>query len=99
METQAYVTRFAFDSLITRCDLSEASSPIEYRGDDGSWHGTPYQTADARHRCGRMVELVVAHLGPDYWRSPESDDDRDDEEIIHDLVAAAGWDYLDEDES
>jgi hypothetical protein len=46
-----------------------------------------------------MVELVVAHLGPDYWRSPESDDDRDDEEIIHDLVAAAGWDYLDEDES
>jgi hypothetical protein len=93
-----YECRFDFDTIRIRCDFSEASSPIEYAGDGGEWHSTPYQCADARHSATRAAEIVTAYLGSDYWRSPDSDDDREDGEIIHDLVAAAGVEpVLDED--
>lgn len=74
------------ETLRILANLAEASSPIMYEA-DGSWYATPYQSADARHRPAEALRLVLAYLGPDYYRDPA--DDQSDEEIIDAIVEAA----------
>jgi len=74
------------ETLRIRADLAAASAPIQYEA-DGVWYSTPYQSADARHRPAEALRLVLAYLGPDYYRDPT--DDRTDEEILDDIVEAA----------
>lgn len=46
------------DTTTFRCNLSEASSPLQHWDDESqSWIGTQYQCADARHRVSGMVDL------------------------------------------
>ena len=48
------------DKMLIRCNLSEASSPVEVSRDDGeTWHGTQYQCADARHRDDELADLGI----------------------------------------
>lgn len=70
------------DEIMVRCDLSQASSPIEvnYRSNDrDSWESTQYQCADARHRVGGLVEIgkklaaVAVECGEDFDCESEVD--------------------------
>lgn len=79
------------ETLRIRADLADASAPILYEV-DRSWYATPYQSADARHRPAEALRLVLAYLGPDYYRDPT--DDRSDEEIIDAIVEAAEADSV-----
>lgn len=74
------------ETLRIRADLAEAGAPILYEA-DGVWYSTPYQSADARHRPSEALKLVLAYLGPDYYRDPT--DDQSDEEILDAIVEAA----------
>jgi hypothetical protein len=74
------------ETLRIQADLADARAPIRYEA-DGSWYTTPYRSADARHRPAEALRLVLAYLGPDYYRDPA--DDRTDEEILDDIVAEA----------
>ncbi len=76
------------ETLRILANLAEASSPIMYEA-DGIWYSTPYQSADARHRPAEALRLVLAYLGPDYYRDPT--DDRSDDEIIDAIVEEAAW--------
>lgn len=40
---------FAGDYMMVRCNLGQASAPIEISADGKAWSGTQYQCADARH--------------------------------------------------
>lgn len=44
--------------LKVRCDLSQASAPVQvdYGTGDG-WEGTQYQCADARHRTSELAAI------------------------------------------
>ena len=44
--------------LKVRCDLSQASAPVQvdYGTGDG-WEGTQYQCADARHRTSKLAAI------------------------------------------
>ena len=49
------------DTMLIRCDLSQASSPVEVSHDNGdTWHSTQYQCADARHRDDELADLGIA---------------------------------------
>jgi hypothetical protein len=49
------------DSMLIRCDLTEASSPVEVSHDSGAtWHVTQYQCADARHSNDELTDLGIA---------------------------------------
>jgi len=74
------------ETLRIRANLAEASAPILYEA-DGDWYSTPYQSADARHRPSEALRLVLAYLGPDYYR--DLTDDRSDEEILDAIVEEA----------
>ena len=74
------------ETLRIRADLADASAPIQYEA-EGVWYATPYQSADARHRPAGALRLVLAYLGPDFYRDPT--DDRSDEEILDAIVEAA----------
>ena len=47
------------DTMLVRCDLCQASSPIEanYDPDYDDWSPTQYQCADARHYASGLAEI------------------------------------------
>lgn len=46
------------ETMLVRCNLSEASSPIQVDYCEGSgWDSTQYQCADARHRKGELADI------------------------------------------
>ena len=47
------------DTMLVRCNLAEASSPVEADYCEGSgWFPTQYQTADTRHRTSGLIEIA-----------------------------------------
>lgn len=48
---------FGGEYLLVRCDLAQASSPIETSSDGKEWSGTQYQCADARHTRGGLTSI------------------------------------------
>ena len=42
-----------------RADYSQAACPIQWLRDDGEWHSTPYQAADAGHRDSEDAKMVA----------------------------------------
>ena len=81
-------------SLTVCADWAQAASPIRYLDDDGAEQSTPYQVADAQHRPAVGLRLVLTYLGRSYFADPA--DDRDEEEILDELVADAEDDDADE---
>ena len=55
------------ETLEVEADLTQAQSQIRYTGDEGELIDTPYQTADVQHRQDKMLEVIVAYFGPDYY--------------------------------
>lgn len=49
---------FGGDEMIVRCNLSEASAPVEWHTGDGEWVPSQYQAADCRH-----TEAGLARIG------------------------------------
>jgi hypothetical protein len=47
------------ESLLVRCDLSQAAAPIQvdYLVEDCGWDSTQYQCADARHSRDGLAEI------------------------------------------
>jgi len=47
------------ESILVRCDLSQAAAPVQvnYLVDDCGWEGTQYQCADARHTIDGLADL------------------------------------------
>ena len=47
------------ESLLVRCDLSQAAAPIQvdYLAENVGWESTQYQCADARHTINGMAEI------------------------------------------
>jgi hypothetical protein len=48
------------EEMMIRCNLSEASSPVEvdYRNDiQDAWQSTQYQAADVRHRTKGLIAI------------------------------------------
>lgn len=82
------------ESLTISAELANASSPIHYMTDDGDFVSTPFQTADARHDMRRAMRIAIEFLGSDWYANP--DDDRDDDEIVDDIMGSID---IDEDES
>jgi hypothetical protein len=53
-----------------KADWSQSSSPIAWQDiddepADATWHGTPFQVADARHDQKAALRLVRDHLAKD----------------------------------
>ena len=48
------------ETMMVRCNLTEASSPVEvdYMADDTGWQPTQYQCADARHTASGLVAIA-----------------------------------------
>ena len=52
------------ETLSVRCDLSQASSPVEVDYHTGTgWEPTRYQCADARHQTSRLDAIARALAG------------------------------------
>jgi hypothetical protein len=52
------------EKLSVRCDLSQASSPVEVDYHTGNgWEPTQYQCADARHQASRLDAIARALAG------------------------------------
>ena len=49
----------AKESLLVRCDLSQAAAPVQvdYLVEDCGWDSTAYQCADARHTIDGLAEI------------------------------------------
>ena len=49
----------AKESLLVRCDLSQAAAPVQvdYLVEDCGWDSTQYQCADARHTINGLAEI------------------------------------------
>lgn len=45
------------DQFFVRCDLSQASAPIQQSGDGVEWGGSQYQCADARHTNDGLASI------------------------------------------
>ena len=47
------------ESILVRCDLSQAAAPVEvnYLVEDCGWDGTQYQCADARHTINGLAAI------------------------------------------
>ena len=47
------------ESLLVRCDLSQAAAliQVDYSADDCGWDSTQYQCADARHTINGLAEI------------------------------------------
>jgi len=74
-----------FERFRFSADLTEASASIYIVGDDGLDDTcTPYQTADAGHNLHEAAKLALLYCGRDYYAKPG--DDRDDYEIVSDLI-------------
>ena len=71
-------------NFLMDADLVEASAQISanwFPGDDTAWQGTPYQTADARHREFDAARLCAEYFaGQDDCTEVESVDAIDDNE-------------------
>jgi len=48
---------FGNDVMVLRCNLSQASSPVQWHSGDGEWQSSQYQCADCRHSTAGMVEI------------------------------------------
>lgn len=81
MTTAVYRIELPFAKLLMRCNLAEASAPIElanfeYDGieikDDFSSIGM--QSADARHGLYNAAVLCLLSCGTDYWLDPSERD-------------------------
>lgn len=86
---------FGSDEMFIRCDLSQASSPVEYCGDrGGDWDCTQYQCADARHSTSRLAEEIGYPLAAQALEM--SVDDLECEwEVVNGLAADADTDHED----
>ena len=47
------------DVAFFRCDLSQASSPVEHYSDSSGWDATQYQCADCKHRDSGLAEIAM----------------------------------------
>ena len=48
---------FGSDVMILRCDLSQASSPVEWHSGDEEWQHSQFQCADCRHSEDGLFEI------------------------------------------
>lgn len=100
MSTRNHTIRLRFDTLVVRCDLAQASSPIQIvTRDENSETGeritsTPYQCADARHAPRRMARLAIQYLGDDYFLDG-SEDIGQDEDGMRTIDGMSEDDYID----
>jgi len=86
-----YRVTLPFATFRLRADFDRAGSDIEVNfdpdADDDSWGHTPYQAADARHDVAAAARLAVEHCGRDWYAEPG--DEREDEDILDEVMAAA----------
>ena len=50
------------ETMLVRCDLSQAAAPVEvdYRnGEDKGWEPTQYQCADTRHTVNGLARIAM----------------------------------------
>lgn len=89
MSTTIYAISTTFGETVHfAADLTQASAPISDVDDETLEIGssTQYQTADARHDLQTAAELYISTLGREWFAAP--DDDRDDHEIIADVISS-----------
>jgi hypothetical protein len=63
-----YKITYGNDETIVFADMNEASAAITYEDCDGNIRGTPYQTADGRHRFEELVPKLIHYI---YGEWPE----------------------------
>lgn len=65
------------DTLLVRCNLAQASAPIEtYSEEDESWSCTQYQCADARHTTNGLAS-IAKQIAAQAFELPASEFDCD----------------------
>jgi len=60
------------DEAFFRCDLSQASSPVEHFADSSGWDSTQYQCADCKHRDSGLAD-VAKRLAATYCEDSDFD--------------------------
>ena len=70
MTRQIFQDRRIAKEIRIRADFAQAASPIGWQDIDDdpeepTWHGTPFQVADARHDEKAALRLVRDHLDKD----------------------------------
>lgn len=69
------------DEMFVRCNLSEASSPVEWCPDtEGEWQGTQWQCADCRHSISGLMDVGL-DIARDAWQIEDDEDDPEGEVI------------------
>jgi hypothetical protein len=71
---------FGSDEMLVRCDLVQASSPIQFHNGDGEWSPTPYQAADTRQSLGHLVRIGKS-IAADQLLVSEDEFDCESEEV------------------
>ena len=66
-----YGGSFGLESMLVRCNLTEASAPVEANYGDG-WQPTQYQCADCRHRTGGLLGVAFG-MAADALLIPEDE--------------------------
>lgn len=91
MDTTTHRIDLGFATFLLRTDLVRSEAPIATNFDpeeeEESWSETGHQTADARHSLDGAIRLAIAGCGRDWYAAPN--DDRDDDEILDELVSGA----------
>lgn len=73
---------FGNDTMVLRCNLSQAASPVQWHSGDGDWQPSPYQCADCRHSVEGLVlvgkqiaatQLELAEVNCDYVLLPREE--------------------------
>lgn len=59
MTTMKITCSAVSESLLVRCDLSQAAAPIQvdFLAENVGWESTQYQCADARHAINGLAEI------------------------------------------
>lgn len=70
MTRQTFEDRRIAKEIRIKADWAQSASPIAWQDidddpDDATWHGTPFQVADARHDEKAALRLVRDHLAKD----------------------------------
>lgn len=75
-----YLVTTTFGSFRLAADFTQSAGCIYSLSDDGlSRECTPYQVADALHRPHVAARLLLSYFGSDYWLSPETECDTDED--------------------